>query len=109
MSNNLTLRVDITSKIQQKYEDININKLYLETYLTNASSDVVFKWFENNKPFNDPLSQKLSSDFIKELLKRNEPLIDLSIAQYCPNEEILFELYNNKKYHKLKYIILRNY
>jgi hypothetical protein len=77
------------------------NAALTERYLTSVSPEAVFNWFQSTAEkaringstliSDSPFDEKL----MPQLLTRSEPLIDLAIATYCDNGDVLSLLWNS--------------
>lgn len=75
-----------------------------EEFLANASPEKIYDWLKTQADLrasreasveNDSLNEKAdtSEDLYRRLASRNESLVRLGLAQYCPTRDILLELY----------------
>jgi len=76
------------------------NAAIAERYLMSVSPEAVFNWFaataektkdEDRLLGNSPFDEKATL----QLLTRGEPLVDLAIAKYCDNADVLSSLWNS--------------
>jgi hypothetical protein len=77
-----------------------LNTLSAERYLMSVSPEAVFNWFmtsvaERKEKFRPSISDTFEKELMQRLLARQEPLIDLAIASYCDNAEVLEALWRS--------------
>lgn len=81
------------------YEDLHgkINALIKKKFLENSDEKEVYKYLKRTSKKRVGLFfYKKSKEIEAALLKRNLPLINLGLAQYAFNSEIISHLYNNE-------------
>jgi hypothetical protein len=76
------------------------NILCTERYLMSVSPEAVFNWFravvaDAKGKSRSPLSSTFEKGLMQRLLARQEPLIDLAVATYCDNAEVLEALWQS--------------
>jgi len=64
--------------------------LIKEAELLNASNDFIYKFYKNTEKYSTEIDDILEA----KLLSKNDPFIDIVLAQYCQHEATIFNLFS---------------
>ncbi|KJF93831.1 hypothetical protein UB39_13990 [Photobacterium angustum] len=72
----------------------NLSTIIINQKLQFSSSDFVFEWLKNNYKILSNLTVVESENLFTMLLDRNNQLINLGIALYCPDQKLCSKLFS---------------